>query len=98
MSYKLIESFNRRCHDAIASAINLGYTPSRMIEMMKTRTPYDIAKRMVISGDIQDGLKKMKKLNRLDLTLESMMLEEEYNSIFTKDEKLSAKFRLEHIE
>jgi len=55
------------------------------------------AKKLVISSDINSGLKKLKKSGRLDLAMESVMLNERYESLFTTDELAAARWRLSSI-
>lgn len=55
------------------------------------------AKRLVSSGELQDGLIKLAHLRRLDLSMECIMQESEFRKLFTSAELEAANWRLEHI-
>ena len=55
------------------------------------------AKKMVTSGDIPNGMKKLKKMRKLDLTIESIMLKEKYQLLFTTSELSAARWRLDTV-
>ena len=57
-----------------------------------------VAKQLVKSGDLQDGLKRLQKLGRLDLAMESIMLEAKFRPLFNAGELEAAKWRLEQVK
>jgi hypothetical protein len=87
--------FERRLRNTIVESTALGYYPSRFEQMLNNSAGILVAKRLVGSGDLQYGLKELKKLGRHDLTMESIMMEEEFRPLFTKAELEAAKWRLE---
>ena len=93
----LEREFAERLRDAIRQAIDLGYHPTRFEQMLETQGAVGLARKLVTSGDLQDGLKAMAKLGRRDLTMESIMLEDKFKSLFSKAELEAAKWRLGSI-
>jgi len=53
------------------------------------------ARRLIKSGDFQDGLMKLISLGRIDLTVEHAVLEERWRDLFTDQEREVARWRLE---
>ena len=54
----------------------------------------ETARRLVMSGDLQDGLLKLLRLGRADLTIEHSVLEERWHDLFTDEEREVARWRL----
>jgi len=89
--------FEGRLRNTILESAALGYYPSRFEQMLKNSAGTSVAKKLVASGDLQYGLKELKKLGRQDLTMESIMMEEEFRPLFSKGELEAAKWRLEQV-
>lgn len=53
------------------------------------------AKRLIKTGDIQSGLLRLLTLGRPDLTIESIVINNKWQEIFTDDERELARWRLE---
>lgn len=87
--------FSAALRTAIEEAKQLGYHPTRFETMLNDMGAVPLAKKLVISGDLQDGLKKMKQLGRLDLTLEHIMQNEPFHPLFSKAELAAADWRLQ---
>jgi hypothetical protein len=90
------EQFKKRVLNAIDEYTALGYRPTALIKMIRTNHPVEVAKRLVVSGIVQDGYIRLKEMNRMDLTIESMMLEPESQSLFNSSELAAAKWRIEN--
>lgn len=73
----------------------LGYSPKRIRKMLETSHPVEVAKRLVVSGDFQEGFKSMISMGRPNLTVESIMLDDQFASLFTPEERVAAKWRLD---
>ncbi|EHR42719.1 hypothetical protein AJE_00095 [Alishewanella jeotgali KCTC 22429] len=58
----------------------------------------DIAKKLVVSGDFQTGFREMIARGRPDLTFESIMLEDEFADLFTRQELEVARWRLSNVK
>jgi hypothetical protein len=66
--------------------------------MLDTLGGVNLAKKLVLSGDLQDGLKTLAKLGRLDLSMEAMMQEDKFKLLFTKSELEAATWRLAQMK
>ena len=98
MNARTLESeFSARVQEALAEARDLHYYPTRFEQMLAELGAVKLAKKFVISGELQDGLKKMAKLGRKDLALEAIVLEPKFASLFTKDERQAAEWRLSQV-
>lgn len=86
--------FHARAVQAMNASVELGYNPTIMRRMLESENAVEIAKRMVRSGDIQQGLAELVALGHPELTLESIMLEEQFAPLFTRQELDAARWRL----
>ncbi|ELM3719639.1 hypothetical protein RYR53_002714 [Aeromonas hydrophila] len=91
------DDFSSEIREAISQCYELGYHPSRFEEMIATSHPVDVAKNFVISGEFQSGFKQLKRLGKLNLTVEGIMINPKYSALFTKGELEAAKWRLENV-
>lgn len=62
--------------------------------MLTTLGGIGLAKKLVLSGELQEGLKTLAKLERLDLSMEAIMQEEKFAHLFTNAELEAAGWRL----
>ena len=97
MTEELYNEFTKDIQTANEKSIKLGYYPSRFLQMAEQSGSVQAAKKMVTSGDIPNGMKKLRKLQKLDLTIESIMLKEKYHPLFTTNELNAAKWRLDTV-
>jgi hypothetical protein len=88
-------AFAARIQDAIDASIQAGYNPTRMTEMLRTRHAVEVAKRMVISGDIQAGLSHWVQAGQPEMTMEGIMLDPAFAGLFTASELTAARWRLD---
>jgi hypothetical protein len=89
--------FEERLWDSIRKSIALGYNPTRFTDMLKTWGGVGVAQRLVASGEIQDGIKKIVALGHPELSMESIMLEPQFASLFTEGELAAARWRLDQL-
>ncbi len=94
----LESEFENRLHDSIRESIRLGYNPTRFVEMMNAHGGRDTAKRLVASGEIQDGLRRIVQMGHPELSVESIMLEPQFGLLFTKQELDAAQWRLDRAK
>lgn len=94
---QLKAEFSSKLRDAIHECHKLGYHPTRFEQMLDTLGGASLAKKLVISGELQDGLKKLAKLGRLDLSMEAIMQEVRFASLFSKLEIEAAQWRLAQV-
>jgi predicted nucleic acid-binding protein len=56
-----------------------------------------VARQLVVSGEFQYGIRRLAKLRRLDLSLEHIMQEAQFTPLFTEEELVAARWRLERM-
>lgn len=89
--------FTARIMDAVRQCHDLGYNASRFEQMLRNYGVLNTVKRLVVTGDPQKGLARLKELNRLDLAVESIMLNTEFSSLFSEKELAAARWHLEQL-
>jgi len=89
------ESFNARLRAAIEMCRELGYHPNRFVQMLDSIGAVATATKLVASGDLHDGFRELVGRSRADLTMESIMLEPEFASLFTRAQLAAARWRLD---
>ena len=94
---ELESAFAARIRETLQESKDLHYYPTRFEQMLADMGAVRLAKKLVISGDLQDGLKKLAKLGRKDLALEAVILEPRFATLFTDAEKEAAKWRLSQL-
>ena len=77
--------------------IELGYNPTVFVGLLERYGGVQTAKRLIAEGEIQYGFKRLAALGRLDLTMEQIMLEPEFASLFTEGELAAARWRLDQL-
>jgi len=97
MSEELQTEFGEEMALIYDASAKFGNSPSKFIHLAEVYGAVNAAKRMIISGDITSGLKRLKKRGRLDLAMESVMLKEKFQSLFSSDELAAAQWRLNSI-
>lgn len=90
----LKSEFAARLRASIRECREIGYHPNNFEQMLGTSDGVALAKRLVCSGDLQYGLKELAKLDRLDLSVEMIMLEEKFLPLFNQAERDAAQWRL----
>ena len=90
----LESEFSERLRDAVRQSHDLGYHPTRFEQMLNEQGALALARKLIKSGELQDGLKAMTKLGRKDLVLESIMLEPKFKALFSAGELQAASWRL----
>jgi hypothetical protein len=92
----LRQLFQSRIREAMDIAAGLGVIGHRIQAMLQTNHAVTLAKRLVIRGDIQSGLRNLGQRNALHLSFEHIMLEPQFASLFTSAELSAATWRLKH--
>lgn len=93
----LAQKFSARLRAAIRECYALDYRPTRFEQMLDSSDAVSVAKSLVKSGELQNGLKKVKSLGRLDLAMEQIMLEPQFKPLFTDEERQAAAWRLSQL-
>lgn len=81
--------------DIYHAAAELGYRPTYFLRMVNEHGGLTVAKRLLNVPDVQEGLTKLWELGRLDISVEALILQDQWNSLFKDEEKRTAQERLE---
>lgn len=92
------DEFNNRLRLAMEECAGLGYPPNRIRQMFDASHPVEVAKKLVVSGDFQEGFRNIVGMGRPDLTVESIMLEERFVLLFSDQELQAARWRLDKAQ
>lgn len=74
--------FERRVRSAVEECKSLGYYPRNFEDMLQASGAVRVAENLVTSGTIQSGLKRLQSMGRIDLAIESIMLEPRFQPLF----------------
>ena len=97
MNPKLEAEFGEYLLSDIASTTaDLGYQPTRFIQMVNEYGGVGACKRLLDSGPVSEGFCRLRALGRLDLSVESIILQEKWSVLFTEAESLTARWRLDN--
>lgn len=66
--------------------------------MLESYDAVSLAERLVTSGDIQSGLKRLANLGHTELSIEAIMLEPEFKSLFHHRLLAAAQWRLDQAK
>jgi len=81
-------------NESISVSQRHGYHPTEFIRMCNQyRSLPDVITRLVTSGDIQSGFKRLEKLGLLDWSIETAVLK--FPNYFSAETQACARFRLE---
>jgi hypothetical protein len=72
-----------------------GYVPAFFMQMRTRLGTKEAIERLVVSGEMQSGIQRLKRLNLLDLSIEATVLR--FPEIFRHDIQEAAKFRLAQV-
>jgi hypothetical protein len=87
--------FDQRIWDAIREARDKhGYNPTGFISMIGDYGVQEAVKRLVNSSKPSEGYTRLWELERLDLSVEAIILEEPWKTLYTDKEREKAKKRL----
>ena len=94
---QLEQDFEARVRAALIECHRLGYHPTDFEGMLCNATAARVAEKLVKSGELQTGLKRLAQMDRLDLSVESIMLEAQFESLFKKPLREAAQWRLDKV-
>jgi hypothetical protein len=97
MNSALKDKFAARVRATVKECQSLGYHPTRFEQMLDRSDAVTIAKQLIVSSELQDGLKKLKEMGRIDLSIESIVLESEFSALFAPSELQAADWRLKQL-
>jgi putative IMPACT (imprinted ancient) family translation regulator len=87
-------NFDDRVKNAVQEMITLGYKPKAFMSMTFQYGTINAIKKLINSSGVSDGFTKLWELKRLDLSMENIIQEKEWNHLFSDDEREKAKKRL----
>ena len=73
----------------------LGYRPVRFLGMVASHGGLWTAKTLLRSPDLSYGFRRLWELGRLDLTMEALVIQDPWSTLFTRAELAVARGRLE---
>ncbi|MEJ1118860.1 hypothetical protein V9K92_10330 [Phyllobacterium sp. CCNWLW109] len=82
--------------ETIRISAEKGYHPTEFIRMRRDYDTIPAITRLVISGEIQSGFKRLDALGLLDYTIEAAVLK--FPEEFSKDARECAEYRLERLK
>lgn len=71
-----------------------GYTPSYFLRMLSEHGGIETARRLINSDTPSEGFTRLWMMKRLDLTVEELVLQPDWESLFTDEERAKARKRL----
>ena len=89
------QEFATALREAIQQMRGLGYSPQRFEKMLNDVGAVNTARKLIKSGELQDGLKSLLQKGRADLTLEHIMQLDPYRQLFSAAELAAADWRLQ---
>jgi hypothetical protein len=84
-------------YDAIRRCTRLGYTPTYFLRMLEECGPREAARRLLSSSGTSDGFRRLYELGHLELTVEAIVLRDEFAALFTASELATARRRLDQL-
>jgi hypothetical protein len=91
---QLRDEFVQAIRDDVEKCHEAGYHFTRWEKMLSEQHPVDVAVHFIVSGQFQDGFKRLVRDGREDLTMESLMLQPRFAPLFTNDVLDVATWRL----
>ncbi len=82
--------------ESILRSAAAGYHPSIFIEMRARWGTAEAIRRLVVSGDIQSGFRRLLQLGMIEWTIEAAAIK--FPSIFKRDIREAAQFRLSQAQ
>ena len=90
----LIREFEQQLEKNINEVVESIYRPQSFINMVDKYGYYQAAKKIASDREVSDGFTKLALKQRLDLSIESLIVNPKYESIFTKDEINNCRIKL----
>jgi hypothetical protein len=91
----LLIQFHKDMINIYEEARKIGYNASRFKQMVANEGGFNVARKFIQSSNPSDGFVSLWELHRLDLTVEALVLKKEYQSLFSKEERIKVIDRLE---
>lgn len=94
-----MNDLERRFHGAMIEIYEkakreTGYNATRFLQMVSELGGLTAARRLLAAPAVSDGFTSLWERGRLDLTVEALVLSEQYRELFSEDEREGAAARL----
>ncbi|SFU32028.1 hypothetical protein SAMN04487886_100633 [Clostridium sp. DSM 8431] len=77
----------------------ISFRPVKYLEMINSGAkPSEVVKRLIFREGGSFEFEVLRKNNRLDLSIESIVINEKYSQVFSEDEKEWCKLRLKNLK
>jgi hypothetical protein len=94
-STELKARFDNAMMDVYQRALNeCAYRATRFLQMLHEHRGLETARILLHAGQVSEGYVALWQRNRLDLTVEAVILAEEWHSLFSEQEREIARNRL----
>lgn len=97
MSEDLKRRFHEEMRRTYREAAEFGYRPTYFLRMVEELGGVEAAKALLRKG-ISDGLERLAHEERLDISMEHLVLTEPWSQLFTDEEKKLARWALETVK
>ncbi len=87
--------FDAACEAGVNECKRLGYNPTVWIAMKREMGAVRAARKLLESGDIQSGFERLVSQGRTDLTIEFAALNPKWDTIFERQHREAAWWRLD---
>ena len=84
---ELVIQFHKDMLNIYENAKKIGYNASRFKQMVANQGGLNVAKKFIINNMPSDGFTNLWGLGRLDLTVEALVLQGAYKSLFSEEER-----------
>ena len=91
---RLDDEFHQEMEDIYCVAASLDYRPVYFLRLVKEHGGVAAAKRLLSASEAQSGLTKLWELERLDISMEALVVRERWRSLFSDAERQVARKRL----
>ena len=89
--------FEEALHGTYNAAKERGYIATYFLQMLEEHGGVETAKRLLAKSDVQAGLYKLWELDLLDQSMEVLILQKKFRSLFTETEIVESRRRLEAL-
>ena len=90
-------AFHAAMEDVYHQAGRLGYRPTRFPQMVRDHGGVEAAHLLLADAEVQSGLTDLWLLDRIDLSMEHLVLTPEFAPLFSDDERQRARARLDQV-
>lgn len=93
----LESEFTQGLEHTVEPAKARGYIPTYFMNMLAEYGGVETAKRLLAKSEPQEGLFELWRLNMLHKSMEAMVIQDKYKSLFRAEEITEARRRLEEL-